>query len=361
MRLYGLLAFGFLIALIGLTPGCKSDAPTPPPIGPEWRVYTKGNSPLGGNRIRCMTLDSDGSIWLGTDSGATHFSPGSGGWSNFKDSLRTSGGSIANVSAIVQGRDRSIWFGTIGAGVIRFNQYSQTGNTWTRFNSSVAPLVASGIMAYKTDPNNAGEIWITSGNGIDRFIQNDLTTGNGTWTHFYPSATVSMPTDNMVSAFLNPINNHFWFGGAIGGAVEAYYDASLVWGRYESPVEQYKVISIAFDLDDNVWFGKEVGASKLNLTSGKWVYYNADSTNGQFPSGAVNAIVTNYHSLRWFGTDSGLVSLNDTTYTKFNQDNSVLPNNRVTALALDLRGNLWIGTQFGLAVYRKGGTLGFSN
>ena len=351
MRIYGLMLIG--IAAI-LASGCKNDIPAPQPPGPEWRVYTRSNSPIAANRVRCLTLVADGSLWIGTDSGASRFTPSTGSWTNFKDSLKTPGGNNAIVTSITQSKDLSIWFGTIGAGVIRFNPLSQTGKTWTKFTGSEVPLVASGITAYKTDPTGYGEVWVTSNSGLDRFDQ----TGpdEGTWTHFDPSSTISLPTNNIVSAFLNPINDHLWFGAAIGGAVEAYYDINLIWGKYESPVEQYKINTVAFDLDDNVWFGKEVGASRLNFNSGNWTYFTTDSTNGRFPGGSVNAIVTNYHSIRWFGMDSGLVLLDDTTYTRFTQDNSGLSNNRVSSLALDLRGNIWIGTQFGLAVYKKGGT-----
>ena len=237
--------------------------------------------------------------------------------------------------------------------MFRFNPQSQTGRVWTNFTSQV-PATVSGIAAYRTDPTGYGEVWVSSSAGLDRYKQ----TGpdEGTWTTFLPTDVANAPTNFMTSAYLNPINDHLWFGAAIGGAVEAYYDINLLWGKYESSVEQYQVNSVAVDLSNNVWFGKEVGASRLNLTTNQWTYFTSDSTNGQFPGGAVKAIITDYHTTRWFGMDSGLVLLDDTTYTRFTQDNSGLPNNRVSSLALDLRGNLWIGTQFGLAVYRKGGT-----
>jgi ligand-binding sensor domain-containing protein len=236
---------------------------------------------------------------------------------------------------------------------MRFNQSSQTGKVWTRYTTQVAPVV-SGITAYTTDPVGFGEVWISSNTGIDRFYQTDVDAG--TWTHFDPATTASLPTNNIVSAFTNPIDGHLWFGGGIGGAVEAHYnDISLIWDRYESPNEQYEVNAIAFDLNSTVWFGKAVGASSINLASNTWTYYTRDSTDGRFPGGAVHAVVTNYHTTRWFGTDSGLVILDDTTYTKLTEENSELPGNRISDLALDLRGNLWIGTSAGLAVYRNGG------
>ncbi len=356
IRRYTYIIIGFSALLYS---GCSNETPTAPPLGPEWIVYTHDNSRLAGNRIRCIHIDSDGSLWFGTDSGASRFTPRTNSWTNLKDSLRTSGGSIAQVSAITQAKDRSVWFGTIGAGVIRFNSQSQTGRAWTRFiDRGDGPTVVTGITAYKLDPGGYGEIWVASNSGIDRYDQTDV--DQGTWTYYDPSITVSLPTRNIVSAFTNPIDDHLWFGAATGGAVEAYYDANLLWDKFESPLEKYQVNTIAFDVvnfeTNNVWFGKEVGASKLNLMSGKWTYYTPDSTNGQFPGGAVNAIETNYLTTRWFGMDSGLVLLDDTVYSRFTQDNSQLPNNRVTALKLDMRGNLWIGTRFGLAVYKKGGT-----
>ena len=117
-----------------------------------------------------------------------------------------------------------------------------------------------------------------------------------------------------------------------------------------------RINGIAFDISNNVWFARNNGGAKLNLTSGNWTFYTPDSTGGRMPGGVVRSVETDLRSTRWFGTDSGLVRIADTTWTIFTKANSPLPSDTITAVRYDLRGNLWIGTPKGVAAFKETGT-----
>jgi ligand-binding sensor domain-containing protein len=156
----------------------------------------------------------------------------------------------------------------------------------------------------------------------------------------------------------NIVDNHIWLGGQTNGVLEVYYDLTdYTWNLYTPTLDPgSQTNGIAFDLNDNVWLARNNGACSYNKTSGKWTFYVSDSTGGRMPNTYCRAVETDLHSSRWFGTDSGLVGLRDTSWVKFTAANSPLPSDTVSALKYDFRGNLWIGTPRGLAVYNPEGT-----
>ena len=131
-------------------------------------------------------------------------------------------------------------------------------------------------------------------------------------------------------------------------------DGQLHWTPYPLQLDS-KINSIGFDLHNTVWFGAQNGVENLNVSSSVRGSYCADSTVSGSPCGPVRVVVTNHQSIRWFGTETGLARLSDTTWTHFTAENSPLPSDTVTALLYDFNQNLWIGTVNGLAVYNEAG------
>ena len=116
---------------------------------------------------------------------------------------------------------------------------------------------------------------------------------------------------------------------------------------------------MAFDLNGYAWVAQsDSGIAVLKITTNEWVrHYTYGSTNHIIPQGYINAVTTNNHSIRWFGSTQGLIRLSDSTFTKFTTSTTAeLPSNYITSLAYDLFGNLWIGTTKGVAVYNPDGT-----
>lgn len=342
-----------IVVSLSILLGCKSDIPGPAPAGPAWIVYTHETSPLVGNKINSIAVGADGKLWFATDSGASSFSTSSNSWATFRDSLRAVGTAVYKVNSICEAKDRSIWFGLTGGGVQRFNAQGSSGSTWIRY---LPPTVGSyGIDALVADRSSAaqfGEVWVGSTGGVDYFKLQSTTAV--TTSHF---GQPPLPDSRVVTAAINPINNHIWFGTLTGGAAEVYFDISFSWTAHEAPaLRGSRINGIAFDISNNVWFARNNGGAKLNLTSGNWSFYTPDSTGGRMPGGVVRSVETDLHSTRWFGTNSGLVRIADTTWTIFTKANSLLPSDTISAVKYDLRGNLWIGTPHGVAAFKEGGT-----
>lgn len=78
--------------------------------------------------------------------------------------------------------------------------------------------------------------------------------------------------------------------------------------------------------------------------NGAWEVFSVAS--GHLPSDRVGSMLAEPDGTLWFGTDWGLVRLQDDGWTTFQVDDSDIPSNDVSCLALDADGRLWVGTRF---------------
>lgn len=347
----------FALSVTLLLMGCKDDIPTPPEPGPAWLTFTR-ESTLGliHNRINAIALDGDGRIWFGTDSGASYFNRGR--WASVYDSLTYrvygSGGTSrlrAVVTAITEGRDGSIWFGTSGGGVRRYNRFA-TRKTWQRYDYPDIPsYFVSSIAAIKTE--DPGDVWVTSQLGATYYRPNQTNPEEGYWTYV---TSPPLPTPVIYSTYVNPVNNTIIFGTKNGFT---FLNRDGAWRSFSFPPGfDYPVIAIDFDpISNTVLFGKHDGASSFNMTTTEVRHYNVWNTQGKLPPGYVRAVAIDLEATQWFGTERGLVRLKDTTWTTFDHVSTPeLPSDTVSALRFDKKGNLWIGTYGGVAVYNPDGT-----
>lgn len=357
-------SFLLIAALSFLFPACKGKDNTlaPPPPGPAWVTFQRPAIPgLVNNQINSLSIGADGGVWISTDSGASIFNDGA--WSFIKDSLKyttfSTGGSTlsAKVNGVAPGADGSIWFGLSGGGVKRYHPGSAF-YVWQTYN---VPDVAFGtISGISSDAQVYGDIWVaTPAAGISRYIPHLTLPDEGTWVTYTTSTTAQILTNQIRTTAHDDYTNTVWFGTFMGAIS---YNESEGWSNVVLPVDQSGVIvSIAFDNANNIWMAKSSGTSpgvtKYNKTSGDFASYTEANTGGMIPVDGVNVLTTNYRTTRWFGTNSGLVGLDDTTWTHFSSANTAeIPNDTITALVIDRKSNLWIGTRNGIAVYNPEGT-----
>ncbi len=346
------LRLAILSSLI-FVPSCQRDIDVlPPPPRQIWQVYHPSDTPILDDKINQLTVASDGTVWISSDHGASYRKRANWGW--VQDSLYG-----YRVNSIVEAKDRAIWFCLSGGGVIRLNLFSPTA-VWRRY--AEPDLIYDYVLSGAADRSNRtqyGELWFATAYGLSRFVQS--ANEQGSWLKYSQTDSgqhiAEFPTNTFLVAANNLADNTFWFGAEQGGTVFVSYGlASLQWSHLDLRFRNPRVLSIGFDLSQRVWIGGDYGGvSVLDFRTYTWTEYNSQTTNGRVPEGRINSIVTDYLSTRWFGTDGGLVGLNDTTWTVFTTTNSPLPSDTVTALALDTRANLWIGTARGLAVYNQSG------
>jgi len=344
-----------LLAVAVVIPGCKStsDIVTPPP-GPVWVTVTKANtSSLLDNKINCLKADQSGRVWIGTDSGANYYLRGS--WGRIRDSLRYSPDGVQSryqVNTIETGMGATIWFGLDGGGVRRYREGATRG-VWTAY--TVPTISYYNVATISADKVVNGDVWVgTPVNGVSRFIPSSTDPEFGRWEQFGAPPLLSGQVN---ASAINIIDNTVWFGTPVGLA--SYDDGISSWSTYPLSGDYgYKINSMTFDRGQTLWMAMIEGAASYNKGAAVWKRYTNATTSGRLPAGEVHAVTTDLGTVRWFGTDHGLIRLSDTTWTTFTTANTPeLPNNVVTALTYDNKGNLWIGTKGGIAIFNPDGTV----
>ena len=327
------------------------------------------NSGLSNNHINALHADRENRVWVATDSGASVYTQGIWGawtkelsWSmsyivthpgEYKDEIDTIVVTYYHVTSVTQSSDGAMWFALKGAGIARYNANAQSSSPWRRFTKDDYGLESDSVMSVAAG-RLTRDVWISTRDGVARFTP--TANDQGVWKQ-YIREDGTFPEEAIHSVAVSPIDNKTWFGVGDYGLVS--FDGSEKWAKSPTPYNASgsPINSITFDALGSVWAGQWEGASLIEASTGFGErHYTHNTTGGYMPQGGVNAVLTNYSTTRWFGSDEGLVCLADTIWRTFDRQNTgQLPCNIVTALAYDLNGNLWIGTSNGLAVYSEDG------
>jgi ligand-binding sensor domain-containing protein len=335
--------------------GCSGGTTEPVEKGPPWRTYRRpATGGLLDNKVNSLSVDQFNRVWVATDSGANYYSKGAWGMidrQNLQYQTFSQGGTITSykVNAIAQGSYGTIWFGLDGGGVRRWRENAAT-DIWTTYKS---PSLASNFIQSITGDmiSNARDVWFTTLNGVSQFRPEPTDPRDGNWTSY---ASPLLATNLVRASAINETDLIMWFGTDEG--LSYYNDLTFEWRSIDltAPYD-YRVNDIAFDGGGVLWMAKLVGVSGYDPVKSTWTHYTNENTGGKLPPGEVHAVAAQ-GTTRWFGTDAGVVRLQDTTWTTFAAPAiPEMPSNVVTALKVDRRGNLWIGTADGLAVFNEGG------
>jgi ligand-binding sensor domain-containing protein len=372
MKYIATISLIFMLCSFG---GCEK-VPSAGARGPIWVTFMSSPGGLVDNQINCIHVDNQGTVWLGTNQGASGYH--NGVWYHLIDSLRYIVGRIsikdtegtsydsviygAEVTSIAVAQDGSLLFGLNGGGISRYDQFPPIGTgmnyIWSRF---LEPSLAGNyVYSIVTEHVGSGEVWISSANaGLTQFIPfpDSTSFGAGAWMN-YTAANGDFKWSDVTAIAEDSIDNSIWIGINYYG-VTTYETENNQWGlAYRLPNSlSLKVTSIAIDRSELVWVGTSNGVAVFDKSAAKWTaFYSADSNAEAFALPYVYAVTTDAGVSRWFGTDAGLIELFDSRLFLFNQTNSPLPSVHIRALSYDQKGNLWIGTTNGVAVYNPMGT-----
>ena len=381
------------------------------------RITTKDGLPQ--NTIYDITQDKDGYIWIGTDEGVVRFdgikfdhfnklntkniknnsitalfvSHGGTLWMgtfgggvtlyDYKEktfSSYTTQNSLSSdfIWIITQDREKNIWLGTVGGGIIRFknNQFKSfttkeglsndiinaifedyKGNLWIGTENGLNRLKDSAIKVYTSKDgiadNNVMSIfedsrsvlWIGTINGLTAFKGNKFTT-------YTTSRGLS---NNLVRAILEDRDNNLWIATDRGLSRICPSDRlprNKVQIKSMGPGdEQYtnSFMKILEDREGNLWFGTS-GQGITILHHRKLLSYTVE--NG-LTRDHIKAIFQDRTGAMWIGTNGGgLNVIKDGIIDAYTIEHG-LGSNFVNSICADEKNNIWIGTSKGLSLYKN--------
>jgi len=236
-----------------------------------------------------------------------------------------------NKAMVREGYD--IWIGTNG-GLVKFD--NSTGIP-TFYNRSNTGLPCNNVTALALDAN--GTKWIGTSEGLVSFDGNN-------WT-VYNTFNSGLPYPEIAAIAIDSSGTKWigcWevpAGGRPHGCLVAYKDTTWTsynlypgfWGRDEWV--------IAIDHNNIKWIGTNYGLASLEDTT--WTIYS--EANSDLPDNMIREITVDRNNIKWIGTwAGGLAAFDDTQWSVYDNTNSGLPVNNVSSIVEDFNGKKWIGT-----------------
>lgn len=349
----------------------------------HWQQYTSLEG-LPSHNINSMLVSQDGSLWIATDNGVSHYDG-----NRFQNFTQTDGLSHSKVWSICSnekskglqpdGTGGDIWFGTDNGltrydgkafKAYRFSKSQQTGITgnsvrvvfrsdnemiWVGTNQGLTrmdpirnkfqPYRASdrqaGVGAIPDDYINAisqttdGSIWVGTLGGVaqikDNRVVRTLTTIDG------------LP-DNRVLSIEND-GNFLWIGTR-GGA--AYFDGKNISKvlTVEDGLVNNRVTSIHRDVDGVIWFGTTqwFGWNQDSNTSLTGISRYQDDYLITFSGMLITDITSTMDGLIWFATESdGLFSYDEKGIINYDSKDG-LTGVDISTIFEASNGDIWFGT-----------------
>jgi len=284
----------------------------------EWTVYTAENSPLPSNKVLCVAVGPDETIWIGTiDDGLVKFSGGLWTVYNMENSPLTS--DFISVVAFHQSdmsEQYEMWVGT-PQGV-----FCVVGESWK--------CLRSDLSVETIDFDSRGNVWIgTDGDGMYRYNGETWVNYGGAIRHVF-DATVN---DTIVWVCAGDLIK-------IDGSERTVFDGF----NENTGVPQNGVRSVLVD-GQNVWCGTSELGLFMTRDENKWINYIPQ--NSGLPSRKIQVIKRGNGCL-WIGTTGGLVKFDGVdSWTIYDKINSPLVGNDIQDI--DFSGNKII-----MAVNTKG-------
>lgn len=239
---------------------------------------------ISGNYILSLLEDSKGALWVGTRGEGlcriTFNSSGKPSFTHFKhnpENQKTIGAN--NVHSIYEDRNKTLWIGTGGGGL---NRYNPVDNSFSRYNTKTIKDEFVDDWIYCIHEDRKGNFWLgTAAGGLSLFNRDKKD-----FKHFRnnPSNANSI-SNNRVLSILETRSGDLWIGTALGlnKIITPKRD-----GEEYSFKQFYQTDGLPNDViygmleDDsgNLWVSTNNGLCKISFPSGNFVVRKFDITDG---------------------------------------------------------------------------------
>lgn len=192
-------------------------------------------------------------------------------------------------------------------------------------------------------------IWIgTYSNGIAKF--------DGLVWEIFNTSNSGLPNDSIEEITFDR-NEILWIATKYSGLAKFNGSEWVIYKDADFPGLNNKIRSIAVDMDNVKWIAyghfEEGGLVKFDDTN--WTLFTPE--NSVLPSCMIDQIHVDKDNRIWAGTHGGLVSIQNGQWTVFNKDNTIMPYNWIWDISSDSQGNIWFGSNAMLYSEYFAGTL----
>ncbi|HQV39285.1 MAG: histidine kinase [Flavobacteriales bacterium] len=284
--------------------------------------YNEANGLLQ-NNVRALLVDRRDRLWAGTKFGVDLLEDG-----RLRAYTVHQGMPNDNVWCLFEDDGGGLWFGTDGAGVLRYAGESYVTYTVTE------GLCSDLVMCALSDKH--GDIWLgTYGNGVCRM------------DGMAQISTLDGLPNNTVWCGLVDRDSSLWFGTS-DGLCHIVNGIVIPLEPFQALTGQ-RVLSLFRAPTGDLWCGTRDGVSMLHPDGSVEQHGEMHGTALR----GVRSIRSTTSGTIWLATDLGAVRIEGDSARCFTTADGMSHNN-VFCLSPDAKGRLWMGTSNGLTCYDKG-------
>lgn len=312
---------------------------------------------LNSNTVQCISQDSEGLMWFGTNDGLVMYDTYSANtWRNESENPYSIGNN--SIYSVFEDRQKTIWVGT-ERGLYIYDKGSDS------FRNASGSSSLKHVHVRSITQDRSGDIWIsTLGDGVFCINPSDGTIRN--WRHD-PQDDGSLGSDYCPRILADALGNIWCL--ASGSHLYRYdpetshFTPILIRDTRKGRTEK-NAFSMCLDWEGNLWIGGwDSGLFHYDKESGEFTNHLYDH-RGPVLKGRIHTIVEPEPGRLLIGSDAGLTDFNydsgkyvTTSYSS--PADGGLSDDFVHEIFIDKEGGLWVGTYFGGVNYMNPNSYNF--
>ena len=309
---------------------------------------------ISSNNIRCLLVDNNNILWIGTTDGLNKMSLATENFTGFKhDSTNPNSLCHNYVNTIYKDRTGVLWIGTKG-GLNEMNIESGSFRSYTQEPKNKLSDIDN-IQSINED--NFGKVWIGTWNGLFHFNTEDKS-----FSLLDLGRSSSIKTERLSVRCIHPDKkNILWLNTTIGlfkfeqeAERLTRFSRTSDQNSLSTPTLHYSIVEDPFEGDRYLWISSVSGLNKFDKLTGRAVRI-VSTPDDPFSLSSLNLtrIYLDENANLWIGsTSSGIdiLNLNKNRFTSYNIHPSPQSKWRIAATAFykDKDGYLWVGTYGGV-------------
>ncbi len=309
---------------------------------------------LAHDEVDAIVEDRAGTLWIGTFGGGLNkFNEENESFVRFiHDPRDPTSLSHNRVKVMVLGKGGILWIGTRGGGLNRFDPLTETFTHYRSDPSNPATIGEDNVLALVVDKEE--DLWIgTKVGGLSR-----LDPATNQITRLPNDPTNSMSLNSIwVGCLYQDRTGVMWVGTGEGLSKFSLENQKFYLYRKRpgdpNSLSHNKVMGIFVDMENNLWVGTQHGLNKIDRATDRYTHYFHEPGNPKsIRSNIVRVIFQDHKSDLWIGTDDGLSRFNrrESDFRSFALTPSGEREN-ISSIHQDRTGHYWFGT-WGIGLYR---------